>query len=202
MKTIEDYIIVLDNVLPKKLCKDIIDTYDSINDDDDLKVSRDNDFMRFSEINMIDHPAYNENTTSKFIQYMQHANFKYFDETCDNLKQRFSCYDRFNDYEAPRVKRYEPNKGTFDWHIDSASVESMRRALVMFWYLNDVEKGGETIFDLGEGKTLKVKPKAGRVVCFPPFFMFPHMGATPISGTKYVVSSYVCLPEVYGQSCD
>ena len=61
MKTIEDYIIVLDNVLPKKLCKDIIGTYDSINDDDDLKVSRDTDFMRFSEINMIDHPAYNEN---------------------------------------------------------------------------------------------------------------------------------------------
>jgi hypothetical protein len=63
----------------------------------------------------------------------------------------------------------------------------------MFWYLNDVEEGGETIFDIGEEVT--VKPKAGNVVCFPPYYLFPHKGCTPISGPKYVVSSYTLLPQ-------
>ena len=69
MKTIEDYIMVYNNILPKALCKDIINIYDSINNEDELKVKRDNDFMKFSEVNMIDHSAYNENITSKFINY-------------------------------------------------------------------------------------------------------------------------------------
>jgi hypothetical protein len=62
----------------------------------------------------------------------------------------------------------------------------------MFWYLNDVEEGGETVFDVGQ--EVRVEPKAGTVCCFPPHWTFPHKGATPVSGPKYVISSYVWLP--------
>ena len=44
------------------------------------------------------------------------------------------------------------------------------------------------------GQEVKVEPKAGSVCCFPPHWTFPHKGATPISGPKYVISSYVWLP--------
>ena len=56
-----------------------------------------------------------------------------------------------------------------------------------------VAEGGETIFDIGE--EVAIKPEAGSVVCFPPTWQYPHKGATPISGPKYVISSYVWLPE-------
>ena len=114
------------------------------------------------------------------------------DKVHNVLRDKLVCYEPLKDYEAPRIKRYEPNEGVFDWHVDSFDEASAKRALVMFWYLNDVKEGGETIFDIGE--EVKVKPKAGTVCCFPPHWTFPHKGATPISGPKYVISSYVWLP--------
>ena len=66
--------------------------------------------------------------------------------------------------------------------------------LVMFFYLNDVEEGGETKFKFeSTGEELSIKPEAGSVVCFPPTWQYPHKGCTPISGPKYVISSYVQL---------
>ena len=59
----------------------------------------------------------------------------------------------------------------------------------MFTYLNDVEEGGETEF-LSNGE-FTVKPKCGRMVVFPPSFMFPHRGRKPISNSKYILSTYL-----------
>ncbi len=58
----------------------------------------------------------------------------------------------------------------------------------MFWYLNDVECGGETAFrELG----VRVQPRRGRLVMFPPFWMYRHAGPRPDSGLKYIVSTYM-----------
>jgi hypothetical protein len=59
----------------------------------------------------------------------------------------------------------------------------------MFTYLNDVEEGGETEFESEFGFT--VKPKQGRMVVFPPMWMFPHRGKQPISNSKYILSTYL-----------
>ena len=59
----------------------------------------------------------------------------------------------------------------------------------MFWYLNDVDEGGETIFT--EPLDIKVKPKAGRVLIFPPMWMYPHAGLAPKSNAKYIIGSYL-----------
>ena len=68
-------------------------------------------------------------------------------------------------------------------HVDRASGV---RILTVFLYLNDVEEGGETVFD-----NLEIKPKQGTLVVFPPLWMFPHRGNPPISGTKYLLSTYL-----------
>ena len=59
------------------------------------------------------------------------------DKVHNVLRDRLICYEPLKDYEAPRIKRYEPNEGIFDWHVDSFDEASAKRALVMFWYLND-----------------------------------------------------------------
>ena len=62
----------------------------------------------------------------------------------------------------------------------------------VFWSLTDVEEGGETFFnDLDYG----VKPKKGRMLMFPPFWMYPHPGVRPISGTKYILGTYLNFAE-------
>jgi hypothetical protein len=61
-----------------------------------------------------------------------------------------------------------------------------RRFISFFWYLNDVAEGGETEF-----VDLTIKPEAGKLVIFPPLWMFPHKGNPPISNEKYLLSTYL-----------
>ncbi len=85
------------------------------------------------------------------------------------------------------IKRYRPGgEDRFQPHFDSLG-EVSNRYLVFLWYLNDVAEGGETAFvDLG----LEVKPKAGRLLLFPPYWMFQHAGRAPVSNDKYILSTY------------
>lgn len=198
MKTLKDYVILFQNVMPKIMCEKLIETYDSISKEDASYVTRKNKVYDFAEINMLDHPAFAPYCRDMMI-LMQTINREYMKRTSNVLEEKLQCWEPFKDFETPRIKRYEPGTGVFDWHIDNGDLDSSRRAVVMFWYLNDVAEGGETLFDLGD--VFSVKPKAGNVVCFPPFYMFPHRGNTPVSGPKYVVSSYTLLPHE-GPVCD
>ena len=75
----------------------------------------------------------------------------------------------------------------FQPHFDSIDYTS-NRYLVFLWYLNDVAEGGETDFpDLG----LRVTARAGRLLVFPPYWMFQHAGLPPRSNDKYIVSTYL-----------
>jgi len=193
MKTLRDYVIHFKNVMPRQMCADLIRIYDSISHNDPNYVVRKNNIYDFAEINMLDHVAFAE-YCRPMLALMQAVNTEYTKRVSQNLQSRLQCFENFKDFETPRIKRYEPNVGKFDWHLDCASLESSRRAIVLFWYLNDVIQGGETEFDL-DGEVISIKPEAGSVVVFPPHWMFPHRGCTPISGPKYVISSYVLLPD-------
>jgi prolyl 4-hydroxylase len=86
------------------------------------------------------------------------------------------------------LKRYRPASGErFQLHFDSIySVAS--RYLVLLWYLNDVQEGGETRFpQLG----ISVRPQAGRLLIFPPYWMYQHEGVPPKSGDKFILSTYL-----------
>lgn len=89
------------------------------------------------------------------------------------------------------LKRYRPGGGEgFQLHFDSLN-EVCDRYLVVLWYLNDVAEGGETRFpDL----SVSVAPRAGRLLIFPPFWMYQHVGSPPLSGDKYILSTYLLYP--------
>ncbi len=85
------------------------------------------------------------------------------------------------------LKRYRPQVEEFEPHFDSIDDYSSRY-MVFLWYLNDVDEGGATEFtDLG----VSVTPRAGRLLMFPPYWMFQHAGRPPISGDKYILSTYL-----------
>lgn len=87
-----------------------------------------------------------------------------------------------------RIKRYRPDTMEgFQLHFDSIG-EVANRYLVFLWYLNDVEEGGETEFS---GIDIKVRPRAGRLLMFPPYWMYQHAGRPPVSGDKYILSTYM-----------
>ena len=86
------------------------------------------------------------------------------------------------------IQRTEPGQ-FYHWHIDGGSHDFADRQLVVVWYLNDAEgPGGETEFSYQD---VKVKPKEGKMVLFPPFWTHEHRGVTLEKGVKYIATTWV-----------
>jgi hypothetical protein len=90
------------------------------------------------------------------------------------------------------LKRYRPNgEERFQLHFDAIH-HVANRYLVVLWYLNDVHEGGATRFpQLG----IEVAARAGRLLVFPPYWMYQHEGVAPRSGDKYILSTYLLFPQ-------
>lgn len=85
------------------------------------------------------------------------------------------------------IQMYPKNQGRFDWHSDATNLETFRRQVAMVLYLNDVAEGGETEFHYQE---LRVAPRRGNCIFFPPFWTHRHRGTVPVSDDKYVITSF------------
>lgn len=131
------------------------------------------------------------------LDVTQHADAdfrRFFD---DQIDQYFGTYKTETGLQLPIspirklspliMKHYRATaQEKFQLHFDSIG-EVSNRYLVFLWYLNDVQVGGETTFpDLG----VTVVPRAGRLLMFPPYWMYQHAGLPPQSGDKYIISTY------------
>jgi prolyl 4-hydroxylase len=97
----------------------------------------------------------------------------------------------YGSYQPLRIKRYRASgSDAFQTHFDALGNLS-HRYLVFLWYLNDVAEGGETEFgDLG----IRIAARTGRLLVFPPYWMYQHAGLPPISNDKYIISTYLLFP--------
>ena len=94
-------------------------------------------------------------------------------------------------YTGLKIQKTLPTEGYHVWHIEhQKGFEMEPRAFVFSIYLNDVEDGGETEF-LHFSK--RVKPKTGRIVIWPAAFPYLHRGNPPLSGEKYILTSWMML---------
>ena len=187
---LRDYIQVYDYTLPNTVCKNVIRLFGSqIHEEVDQKGLP--KFRQFNITQAIDDNEHNLNVSpwsewgliqNALIESSHYYVQKYMEDVdCRPYFPIKSALEQF------RVKKYE--KGTddrFDKHVDVGDHASARRFLSMFWYLNDVEEGGETVFENGP----TIKPKEGRLVMFPPLWLSPHEGNRTISNDKFIVSSY------------
>ena len=82
------------------------------------------------------------------------------------------------------------NSGEFyHWHVDGGSHQFSHRQLVAIWYLNNLTGcGGKTEFLYQD---IKVKPDAGKLILFPPFWTHQHRGQTLQGGSKYIATTWV-----------
>lgn len=178
----KNFIHVYENSLPRDICTKLIEIFEEHkNKHERYDQNRTPNFTQFnftkninisSEIQTI-----HQVLISKTLQYKTKY-YKWFGE---------KFFPNNNVFEQFRIKKYN-NDGNdaFDLHVDVLNMETSKRFLSFFWYLNDVDEGGETAF----GDFL-IKPTAGKLVIFPPLWMFPHQGNPPISNEKYLLSTYL-----------
>ena len=99
-----------------------------------------------------------------------------------------------------RLQHYIQTAGWYRTHVDGSPWESYssgglrQRVLGAIIYLNTVESGGGTHFP---EQNYTVEAKAGRVALFPAAWTHPHMGETPLSSDKFILSSFITCSRSY-----
>jgi hypothetical protein len=94
---------------------------------------------------------------------------------------------------AINLQKYlKASGGYHHWHSEiypqNASGETLHRALLFQFYLNDVAEGGETEFLYQERK---VAARQGRLIIAPAGFTHSHKGHVARSGDKYIATSWI-----------
>lgn len=175
------FVKVFENVLAKNLCDELIEEFDKTENE---FIIRDNDVIKFTEINFNKSEKWNE-----VVQYML--------QLCNYYQHEYMKEFQIDDIQFPheyafeefRMKRYLPNNhDEFKLHVDVTDHASAKRYLSYLFYLNDVEEGGETTF--GRNNEIVIKPVAGNLMMFPPMWNYIHAGKKPLSGKKYILTTY------------
>lgn len=181
-----NYVAGFDDVLEKDFCNEMIKKFER--DIQNQKLTTLKDHRNFTEINI---------TSAGWVEIQNVLLEKmqlYLQKYRDAFQLDARVWPEQLGHEMFRMKRYMPNDlDDFKFHVDVGDYSSARRFLVYFWYLNDVDEGGETAFYNGneDDEILRIQPKAGRLLMFPPMWTYPHAGLKPISGPKYIVGGYL-----------
>lgn len=182
---LKDYILVIDEAIDPDMCSFAVDAFEH---NASTRESCNNpNGMHFHQLNITD-VARRDEQVDKLQKYMVDAS-KFYIELYKSRIADTDFWPTSYGFEEFRLKKYETNGlDQFADHVDAANLNTAKRFLVFFWYLNDVQVGGETEF---LNMDLRVIPKKGRLLMFPPLWLFPHRGNKPITGPKYILGSYL-----------
>ena len=173
-----NYIQIYKNVISDKYCDELITKFES----ESNKETYDQGPMSFTQVNLNQTQWQDDvyKLSSVFTKYLQQ-----YKNDCAITEHMWP--DKYA-FEEIRLKKYlANNKDRFDPHVDSINIESAKRFLVFFIYL-DNNKRGETNFpQLG----LASPCVKGSLLMFPPLWPWLHQGMMPIEKPKYMVGSYL-----------
>lgn len=147
--------------------------------------------------------------TAYFNQYslalMGGVSVQVADENGEGVSLSPENYQRLGEPRSEALVKYLYRSGTINlqkyakdvggyphWHSEQfpqiGHNEALHRVVLYMFYLNDVDEGGETEFYYQERK---LKPKKGTMVIAPAGFTHSHRGNKPISGDKYIATSWI-----------
>ena len=188
-KLLSDYCVYIEDHMPKNICNDVVNLFESADTADIERRTTPNNIPRLSQLNFTKKSYLNEELFKVVCNYLLSA----VDHYKHNIKSFYAFAPRNLYFEHFRIKRYiSEDEDQFDTHVDVTNVLDECRYLSFMWYLNDVIEGGETEFTELD---FKIQPKAGALIMFPPIWMFPHKGHLLNSGKKYLLSTYLLYPE-------
>jgi len=196
-KKLSDLIKVYDDILSVEKCDRIIEFFES-NSKLHQRVDN-NQRPKFTQLNLTQH-VQSEGATEE--EKLIHTELT---TTLMNIISLYQIDCSVTDempsqwaLEQIRIKKYNKAKDCCDpdliqdadqfaEHVDVGDHNSARRFLAIFIYLNHTENTGKTIFPYLD---LQVDAIPGRILVFPPMWMYPHAGLPSFADNKYIVGTY------------
>jgi hypothetical protein len=191
--SIKDFIGVYDGYIPDEACDQAIELFNKYQEfnkvfsrfstegaTQDFK----NDKQLFCNPEVLTDQDFGVNKLKTLMVNFDMALRHYYTET--NVK-KYTAEDILTDHV--KIQKTVPSQGYHIWHVEhNPGREMEKRILAYSIYLNTVEEGGETEF---LHQSQRVKPVKGRIVIWPAGFPYVHRGNPPLSGEKYIVTSWI-----------
>ncbi len=178
------FIFTIDNALPANLCQAMIEQFEA-NPEDQYQGRIGQDAHADSSIKKSTDMVISNKDYWKDLDGIM---FRSLGFALREFKKKYPYFaGPFKD-SGYAIQRTNPGEH-YHWHIDGGSHDFAQRQLVALWYLNDVPgPGGETEF---LSQDIKITPKQGRLLLFPPFWTHQHRGVTLEKGVKYIATTWV-----------
>jgi len=191
--SIKDFIGVYDGYIPDEACDQAIELFNKYQEFNKVfsrftseGISQDlkSDKQLFCSPDVLMDEEFNVNKLKSLMVNFDMALRHYYIET--NVK-KYTAENIITDHV--KIQKTTPGQGYHVWHIEHGQGrENEKRILVYSIYLNTVEDGGETEFLY---QSQRVKPIKGRIVIWPAGFPYVHRGNPPLSGEKYIATSWI-----------
>ena len=191
--SIKDFIGIYDGYIPDEACDQAIELFNKYQEfnkvfsrftSEGTTQDKKDDKQLFCTGDVLTDEEFNVNKLKSLMVNFDMALRHYYTET--NIK-KYTAENIITDHV--KIQKTLPGEGYHVWHIEhAADFECQKRILVYSVYLNTVKEGGETEFLY---QSQRVKPVKGRIVIWPAGFPYVHRGNPPLSGEKYILTSWV-----------
>lgn len=174
------YVKIYDNVIPEEYCNHLIEKFHA---NPDAWEYHDNETFIFNQINLPNHKVIFEAEIAFLMEVFEHYVNRY---AYDCKMSQIQMPENYG-FEAIRMKYYKADHGEFKPHIDACDLETIKRFLVFFLYLDEGDGGETALYD----QEVAVQRKPGRLLMFPPMWTYPHAGLMPKGTDKHIIGSYL-----------
>jgi predicted 2-oxoglutarate/Fe(II)-dependent dioxygenase YbiX len=185
MNQLKDYILVLENIIPDKLCNDLLNEYENSNEWLDTVVGNKGDINK--EIRNCTNIGISLN---EVIEKNKNLRKILDDEVFKSTKKAIKIYnEKFKQAHISKDSGYQLLKyekgGFYTQHVDSFT--EIPRTISCSFTLNDNFKGGEFSFF---NNAVVYPLKKGSAIMFPSNFLYPHSVLPVINGTRYSIVTW------------
>lgn len=191
----DPYIYINKHSLSRDICRDIIAIFEKTKYKHDAATVRG---VKKTIFNAVQCPAeiITDSEWTKIHEFLKkelYQNISIYAKQIDGQIQNGTIYNHIAEpiiYNNFHINKYDcTTEGHYNYHIDHLITPDIKleRHITFIWYLNDVEKGGETEVK-GE---IQIKPETGKLLLFPSTWTYPHTSRRTISNDKYVIVGWL-----------
>ena len=188
----DNYCFINKNSISKEICNEIIQLFEnSKHKHDGATAGGVNKNVKDTTDLVIDKNDSEWKEIYTLLENELQRNTRRYVEKANNNNKDLKEFKRFQgslSFETIQVQKYVKNTGKYIYHEDGRIYENKARKITFLWYLNDITDGGETEFLY---QSQRVKPVKGRIVIWPAGFPYVHRGNPPLSGEKYILTSWI-----------
>jgi len=185
MNELKDYILVLEDIIPDKLCNDILNEYENSKEWLDTAIGGKGNMNKeirnctTIEISLNEVIEKNKNIRKSLDDEVFQSTKKAIEKYNEKFKLAYVSKD--TGYELLKYERGD----FYIEHVDSFT--AIPRTISCSFTLNDNFKGGEFSFF---NNTLVYPLKKGSAIMFPSNFLYPHSVLPVINGTRYSIVTW------------